>query len=95
MIALKTPFEFLRYFETHPIPISSSSADVRWKHFFAIFFEILMCIYYGFVLIFTLFTHLISSPSTAVHWPTPSPPSPLPQELRLINGVQDVCRIQV
>ena len=50
---------------------------------------------YGLVLIFTLFTHLISSPSTAVHWPTPSPPSPLPQELRLINGVQDVCRIQV
>ena len=31
----------------------------------------------------------------AFHWPTPSPPSPLPQKLRLINGVQDVCRIQV
>ena len=45
---------------------------------------------YGLVLIFTLFTHLISSPSTG--WPTPSP---LPQKFRLINGVQDVCRIQV
>ena len=47
---------------------------------------------YGLVLIFTLFTHLISSP---FHLPTPSPPSPLPQKFRLINGVQDVCRIQV
>ena len=45
---------------------------------------------YGLVLIFTLFKHLISSPSTG--WPTPSP---LPQKLRVINGVQDVCRIQV
>ena len=45
---------------------------------------------YGLVLIFTLFKHLISSPSTGR--PTPSP---LPQKLRLINGVQDVCRIQV
>ena len=45
MIALKTPFEFLRYFETHPTPISSSSADVRWKHVFAIFFSKYSCVY--------------------------------------------------
>ena len=64
---------------------------------FLLFFSKYSCVYilclYGLVLIFTLFTHLISFHSTA--WPTPSSPSPLPQKFRLINGVQDVCRIQV